>query len=192
MDAPKDGALDAPLNVGPDVRVPQDAAGDLAGPSCLDPTVCLADFEAFGEALPREDSRSLFRHWLAGWRDGCPPARAAILPEELGRLLPRVFLIEVYPASGRLRYRLIGGELSAAVGEDSSGRYLDEVRARFSAELQARWKRRDRLSVAAARPVYGSWTLRHLGRSWRTMTSLRLPLLEGGRVTHLLGYGTVD
>jgi hypothetical protein len=165
--------------------------GDLAGPSCLDPRLDRRDLAAFGAALPLEGAGLLFRHWLERWQDGAPPPRGAVLPEDLGRLLPHTFLIEVEADSGRLRYRLIGGEIVAAFGYDSTGRYLDTVSAGFSAEVRHRWERRDRLCVAQARPVYGSWNLAHVGRAWRVLASLRLPLTEGGRVTHLLGYGTV-
>lgn len=165
--------------------------GDVAGPSCLDPALDRRDLAAFGRALPPEGAGQLFLHWLERWRDGTPPPRGAILPENLGRLLPNTFLIEIEPGSGRLRYRLIGGELATVFGYDSSGHYLDAVGAGFPPEVRHRWERRNRLGAEQARPVYGSWNLAHVGRAWRVLTSLRLPLVENGRVTHLLGYGTI-
>lgn len=165
--------------------------GTIAGPSCLDPAVGAAELACFGAALPAERGRALYDFWLARWRSGRPPSRAELLPEELGALLPNTFLIEVESGSGRLRYRLVGSTVAAGLGYDSSGRYLDEVSAGFPAELQARWRWRDRLAVAQARPVYSAWRLDHLERGWRTVTSLRLPLVADGRVSHLLGYGTV-
>lgn len=175
----------------------RDAPADLAGPSCLGPAclgpACrLAELEAFGAALPTDGNHGLFRHWLQRWQGGRPPARADILPEELGSLLGRVFLIECEAGSGRLRYRLVGATLAAEIGYDSTGRYLDEVSAGFPEEVRRRWQRRDELGIGEARPVFGRWTLAHLGRSWRDLSTLRLPLIEDGRVTHLVGYGVVD
>lgn len=165
--------------------------GSIAGPSCLDPAVSHAELAAFGKAVPAERGHTLYGFWLERWRPGRPPSRADLLPEELGPLLPQTFLIEVEPGSGRLRYRLVGSGIAAGLGYDSSGRYLDEVSAGFPEEVLERWRWRDRLTAEQARPVYSAWRLDYLQRGWRTVTSLRLPLLEDGRVTHLLGYGTV-
>ncbi|WP_159460380.1 PAS domain-containing protein [Tistlia consotensis] len=175
-----------------DARVQQVELGDFAGPSCLDPAVSLDELAAFGTALPRRDGRLFFDYWLAHWRDGRPPRRADVLPEELGRLLAQVFLIEVEPETGRLRYRLIGTGIAAGIGYDSTGRYLDEVSAGFPEALRARWQRRDALCVGQGRPVCSGWSLDHIGRAWRAVVSLRLPLIEDGRVTHLLGFGAVE
>lgn len=165
--------------------------GDLAGPSCLDPERATEDLRAFGESLPAHDGRRLFQHWLARWSNGRPPDRADILPEELGRLLSCTFLIEIEP-DARLRYRLIGSELASGLGHDWSGRHLDEVRAGFPEPLVRRAIRRDTLSVGQARPLLSGCTLEHVGRAWRSLVSLRLPLLQEGRVSHLLGWATVD
>ncbi len=164
--------------------------GDFAGPSCLHPDTDPAALAAFGAALPRDNERTLFDYWLGKWRNA-PPRRADILPEELGRLLPSLFLVEVCAPDERLRYRLIGAELAEVLGGAAAGRWLDEIRRGAPEPLRQRWQHRDRLSVAEARPLVVGWHLEHLGRAWRALATCRLPLLENGRVTHLLGCCTL-
>ena len=72
--------------------------------------------------------RDLHRHWEARRGERAMPARADMDPVELPRkLLPNLFLVAVEENPRRFRYRLVGTELTAVMGRELTGRYIDEM-----------------------------------------------------------------
>jgi hypothetical protein len=63
------------------------------------------------------------------WRSksaGCLPARQAIDPVEIPRLLPHLLITDIERDPLRVRYRLVGTRVVEASGADFTNRYLDE------------------------------------------------------------------
>ncbi len=71
--------------------------------------------------------RALHHYWRHKRGKRAMPARADIDPVEIPALLPIVGLVDVVDGGERFRYRLVGTEIVAASGCDSTGRHLDEV-----------------------------------------------------------------
>jgi hypothetical protein len=78
-----------------------------------------------------QSSSSLVRRlhaWWTGHRAGGEiPDRSALLPEQLGGLLPNIMIVEIEPEPFRVRYRLVGTKIVATAGFDFTGGYLDEL-----------------------------------------------------------------
>jgi len=71
--------------------------------------------------------KELHAYWLAKKGDRAAPARAAIRPEEIPRLLPYLALLDVLGEPPRFRIRLFGTGLVRTYGEDLTGRFADEI-----------------------------------------------------------------
>ena len=74
---------------------------------------------------------SELRRLLLLWESRCDgqrvPTRDDFSAEELMGFGGRVVLLDVEPDPFRLRFRLLGTHVTAAVGRDATGSYLDEV-----------------------------------------------------------------
>lgn len=76
--------------------------------------------------------RAELRGLLAIWRSklgpgGELPAREAFDPLLLKPYLPHIYIVAYEAATDRYRYRLIGTEITATYGRDSTGKYFDEI-----------------------------------------------------------------
>jgi hypothetical protein len=60
------------------------------------------------------------------------PGRQHVEPLHLRELLPWLWLVDVQREPPRFRYRLIGTELTRAMGRDLTGRWLDEEHSDFN------------------------------------------------------------
>lgn len=72
--------------------------------------------------------RTLLHYWQQRRRNGKLPPRSAIDPIELRSLLPYIWMLDVYRAPWRFRYRLAGTRFVAAVRQDPTNRWYDEAR----------------------------------------------------------------
>jgi len=70
--------------------------------------------------------RELHRYWQSKCDDGSLPARAAIDPTEIPRLLPYLVIAEIEAAPLRVRYRLVGTGVVEDHGSDFTNRYLED------------------------------------------------------------------
>jgi len=129
---------------------------------------------------------TLYAHWRALPRGGRRfPARAAFDPFDIPDALGALWLLDIERDPFRLRYRLVGTRIVAAVGEDATGRYLDELpnadperpldlsRFRLTADTgAATWARtRPHLLKAA---------------TWTEVENLVLPLAADGETPDIL------
>jgi len=55
------------------------------------------------------------------------PARGAIDPIGIAKLLPNIFLLDASPPPLRLRYRLVGSKLVQAGGRELTGRMMEDA-----------------------------------------------------------------
>lgn len=93
-------------------------------------------------------------------------------------LAPRIFLIGAFSKPERFRLEQVGADLTAAIGEEVAGRFLDEVEPRgpiawLTAQCSA--------TVEAGAPT---WCEDAAGQGWRRLI---LPMWGDGRISMLLG-----
>jgi hypothetical protein len=69
---------------------------------------------------------ALYRYWQSKCVGGSLPARAAIDPIEIPRLLPYLVISEVEASPLRVRYRLVGTRVVEDHGSDFTNRYLED------------------------------------------------------------------
>ena len=126
----------------------------------------------------------LLRYWREKRGDRTMPRRVDIDPLDSG-LRPHLgFLVltDVIEAA-RFRFRLIGSTLTAIVGRDSTGKYLDAVYSPVDYEhmiVAYRWVVTHRV------PLRITGDLRHANRSWIDMESLDMPLSSDGRTVDMI------
>lgn len=137
-------------------------------PFDLDPSLCF-------QSPLLVDLHSFWREKSAGRP---MPRRADIDPVDpaLRPHLGFVVLTDVLEAE-RFRFRLIGSALTAAVGRDSTGKYLDEV---YSPDDYQYMVAAYRWVVAHRAPLRITGNLHHENRSWLDMESIDLPLSSDG------------
>ncbi|HEV2674686.1 MAG TPA: PAS domain-containing protein [Aliidongia sp.] len=70
--------------------------------------------------------RRLLQHWHDLKGDRPLPQRADLDPTDIAYCLGNIALVEIEP-SFRPRYRLVGTRLADLLGEDPTGRYVDEM-----------------------------------------------------------------
>ena len=69
----------------------------------------------------------VYAYWLAKRGSRIAPPRSALRSEELALFLPDITLLEAVGDPPRFRYRLHGTRVTAAYGEDLTGKFLDEI-----------------------------------------------------------------
>jgi hypothetical protein len=124
-----------------------------------------------------------FRHLLAYWQakrgDRALPLRRDIDPLELREHLGSLNIIECLPGLADFRYRLIGTNIAAAYGRDSTGKTVRELYAADDLEycefLVGIYREVAARGVIARLRV----SLRPVNKTYRMADSLLLPL-DGG------------
>lgn len=129
----------------------------------------------------------LLAYWIACRGVRGMPARADIDPAVLRLLLPNLLVVAVEPAAAlrtpRLRYRLVGVALSQLLGQDITGRCIDEMPFWFRKFAQAPYRE----VLDGAKPHYGHVSLIENFRPIR-YHRLLLPLSDDdSRVDAILG-----
>lgn len=136
------------------------------------------------DAPMHADMVRLFDYWRAIAPPDALPGRCHFDPLVIADLLPRVWLLDVFREPFRLRYRLCGTKLVEALGQDPTGRWLDEVhdgvrdpryidRYRHMAdEGVATWRR-------------GRANFQH-DKEWIVLENLVVPFAADGRTVDLL------
>lgn len=143
---------------------------------------------AFLSVLPDPLLQSLYEYWLSRRHGREVPERRDIDPLDMPRtLLPHLLLVELEGAAPRVRYRLIGTEISTRYGEDFTGRYLDEVSGPYYRDLLQGIYRRMR---EQARPIYAEGLFYIGGNVIAKTCRLYLPLAQDGKITMALAGQT--
>lgn len=68
-----------------------------------------------------------YDYWLSISPPGKLPGRRNVAPEDLGPLLPRVWMLDVYRDPLRFRYRLAGTLVVHSLGREVTGQWVDEL-----------------------------------------------------------------
>ena len=136
------------------------------------------------DAPMHADMVRLFDYWRALATDGTLPGRRHFDPLAIPDLLPRLWLLDVQREPFRLRYRLCGTKLVEALGQDPTGRWLDEVhRSARDPRYIARYRQMADEGVATWRR--GSGNFQH-DKSWIILENLIVPLASDGRTVDVL------
>lgn len=100
-------------------------------------TGAIADAARFGAwtdpGIPADRSgwHPTLRRFYDYWRSIAPPGRLPgrqhITPEDLGPLLPRLWMLDVYRDPPRFRYRLAGTYVVWSLRQEVTGHWVDEV-----------------------------------------------------------------
>lgn len=133
--------------------------------------------------------KRLYRYWTE--RRGAKrfPSRADIDPLDFGYALGRVSLVDVLEHPRRYRYRLVSTSLTARLGYEMTGKFLDQVP---ETEMRAYTERLYAAAVASRVPLHSRDEAMLDGRRWRH-EALILPLSsDGDAVDMLLIYRTAD
>lgn len=82
-----------------------------------------------------ENAHSLIKDSYAYWQRIHPlaglPGRQHVEPLDISHLLAHIWLVDVESDPRRFRYRLVGSAIDCGMGRTLTGRWLDEVNARF-------------------------------------------------------------
>jgi len=105
------------------------------------------------------------------------PARADIDPLEMREQLGWLILTEVFSPPLRFRYRLVGSAVTAELGRDSTGKYLDEI---YPASIYKDVVSSFSWVVSNRRPLRVVGDLWSTKRHWLYFESLDLPLSQNG------------
>jgi hypothetical protein len=127
----------------------------------------------------------LFDYWRSKRPDGRLPARKDIDPMEIPDLLSGLILIDVVRdgKARRYRFRLVGTEFVNAVGEDVTGRWLDEIGRLGSTDaVIANYEE----AVAGKSPHFWESTMHIEGREHVRYRRLICPLASDGETVDML------
>ena len=132
----------------------------------------------------------VFAYWASLKAGEAPPARHAVHPEGLKRLLPTVSLIDVpEQPNADYRVRLAGTGLYSVYGREITGCTLSEVYNSAAADY---WRAQLAPVVKERRPAVGIHNLAWRGTSHMSLIWIRLPLsADGEKVDMILGYDAV-
>jgi hypothetical protein len=118
----------------------------------------------------------IFRYWLSKRRDGALPRRADIRPGELGAVIRHINLIDVIREPGRplqFRHRLMGTGITDWLGQDLTGKLVDE--ASYGPAAGAIVESLGRI-VGTAQPHHRLAPLDSINRKFALAESVELPL----------------
>lgn len=79
------------------------------------------------EAIDHPRLMQLYEYWNDKRGNRSMPSRADLDPLDLRALLPNIALVDIEEGPRRYRYRLVGTALIAVLGQDLTGKYLDQM-----------------------------------------------------------------
>jgi len=130
--------------------------------------------------------RDFFEYWRSKAPPGRLPGRQHLDPLDIPRLLPHIAMFDVVRNAGvpRFRFRLMGTGVVQLMGDDYTGRWVDETMAPdVYANLHAAFSR-----VCAGQPHYWERLLPYPKRDFVGHRRLALPLAgDGSTVDMIIG-----
>lgn len=133
------------------------------------------------ENISISELRALYQYWCDKKGDRLMPCRADIKPTDIVEILPKVALIDVEKDPRRFRLRLLGTEVVLAIGQEATGKYLDDMIP------QEKVLSRLEFLVTHKKGYYVTSQLDWLGRGFQKYHMVCLPLAdERGEVNMIL------
>jgi hypothetical protein len=118
------------------------------------------------------------RAFVETWRDRIPsgltiPPRQAFAPETLVEFLPYMLIVEMDETRARYRNRLVGTEVVAHAGRDTTGRWFDEI---YSEATQYGHHRAHQWVLQQRRPLRVHGTMAYVDRGFMAVESVVVPV----------------
>lgn len=134
--------------------------------------------------------RRIHDYWLSLHKDGKLPGRDRIDPCAIPEILPGTWMLDVQRVPFRLRYRLVGTKIVQAMGEEMTGKWLDEARPQ-TLEVPGYFDRYRRV-VEEATPSWrkGRPVMEH-DRFYVSLENILLPLASDGETPDVILAHTV-
>jgi hypothetical protein len=127
--------------------------------------------------------KELFFYWRAKKGERVAPSRSDIQPQEIKRLLPIIYLMDVVPEPQRFRFRLVGTGIVDYFGEEITGRYLDELELNLPMdELLDQYRE----AVRERRAFHRRWLYTKRDRRRLEYERIILPLSADGTAINML------
>jgi len=136
----------------------------------------------FRDQIRHADLRRLYDYWDSRRAGRRYPARSDLDPVEFSFALGNVTLIDVLYAPLRFRFRLMGGLQAQRVGEDLTGKMVDELPAGFYRDLLLK-AYRDTIETGLPNTQHYEQVIEGKPRQFEV---LRLPLAEDGVTINML------
>ncbi|MCF6216379.1 MAG: PAS domain-containing protein [Emcibacter sp.] len=133
--------------------------------------------------IPVSLLRDLYEYWQGKKGDRKMPSRLDICPTEIIDLLPKIILIDVEYEPQRFRFRLVGTDVVRVMGQDATGKYLDELSSDSAVHDRLSWLIRQKTTY------YVSSQLDWLNRSFQKYHVLGLPLGDEAGNVNMIMYG---
>ncbi len=132
-----------------------------------------------------EDPRlhEFVRYWREKRHGDRLPSRADIDPLELKPFLGDVFMLDVVGEPKRFRYRLVGTNIVARVGRDSTGQFQEDV---YGPEQAAENNAHYRLVCDSRKPTRNFGVIQWVGREFLNYEIANLPLADDGETVNII------
>ena len=127
--------------------------------------------------------RDLYKYWNGKKGDRKMPSRPDICPTEIVDLLPKIILIDVEYEPLRFRFRLVGTDVVTAMGQDATGKYLDELSSNSAMHGRLSWL------IQHKTTYYVTSQLDWLNRGFQKYNVLGLPLGDEAGNVNMVMYG---
>ncbi len=131
-----------------------------------------------------KDLMALWQSRLNGRR---MPSRADFDAIELMKFGGRIALIDVEHDPRRYRFRLIGSYITAVLGRDSTGWYVDELYDRSFYTLAVEPYER---ALRLLEPITSHGNMKRMDKEFLRFSSLDLPLSDDGETVNMIMKGT--
>jgi hypothetical protein len=139
----------------------------------------MADFR---DSIEHPDLRTLYDYWRERRGSRRWPARADINPVELKFALGNLSLIDVSRDPLRFTFRLVGTLFAQRVGEDFTGKTVDDIPdPGYRAEINAAYRK-----IAETGEPSSSLGERVLDGEPRRFETLRVPLSDDGKTVSMI------
>jgi hypothetical protein len=123
--------------------------------------------------------RKFYEYWLSVAPPGRLPGRQHIAPEDIVPVLSRLWMLDVFRDPLRLRYRLVGTDITRSVQRELTGMWLDEAQPEVFNHPNLR--DRYRFIFATSRPTWRRGpTLWHRDPTHRIVENCLAPLATDG------------
>lgn len=140
-----------------------------------------------------EALRPLYLYWVEARGEKLMPSRADIDPVSIPReLLPNIVLVDVLSEPMRFRYRVMGTAVARMLGDDWTGRFVDEI-----PNIQGSVQRQYAQTATIGTPTvnlneYDRYDPSLMQHKMVRYERLLLPLAERGGPVNMLFGGTIE